>query len=290
LPIASCIDCISRYTYTHSDYREVPVKPPEGLGRGWEEIWKSVAAEALRAGTRQELAKKLHVSTRTLQRILVDGDVPDFSEPVSRKVLHSWTRIITRLAVHFGADPWEWLGGAGISRDEKLAGVVDGVLAEEPAPSLEPSAPILSDGGFVPGMIAPPEISDSISHHLMKALGESLPDSPVKRRRTLGEWLRGLVPGCRLTVPEDMPLRADGADLYNGVYCHSCLAPLSDEENRGASDLYCRFCSDDTGRLLPRPEVLEIMTEWFRHWQPSLSEEEARRRADLYMSAMPAWN
>ena len=85
-------------------------------------------------------------------------------------------------------------------------------------------------------------------------------------------------------------MRADGADLYNGLYCHSCLAPLSDEEQRGASDLYCRFCSDDSGQLLPRSEVLQVMTEWFMQWQPSLDEEEARRRAGLYMSAMPAWN
>lgn len=62
------------------------------------------------------------------------------------------------------------------------------------------------------------------------------------------------------------------------------LAPLDDKYNTGVSDVYCRYCSDENGILLPGEKVLIIMTEWF-----NLTESEARRLADLYMRSMPAW-
>ena len=37
-------------------------------------------------------------------------------------------------------------------------------------------------------------------------------------------------------------------------------------------------------------EVEELIAQWFQHWQGTLSDEEARRRAKLYMRALPAWN
>ena len=268
--------------------KEEDVKPPGKMGSGWREIWKAVSAEALGSSTRQELAGRLHVSTKTLQRILVDGDVPDFRRKVGAKVLHSWTRTIARLAAYFGRDPWEWLAGVGIQRDGRLSEIVDAAVTGGGSPSVGSGSP----GGHSAVQEGPlqPPAADSVTGHLIRALEKSLPESSVNRRRRLSEWMARLLPGSTLTMSEDTPMRSDGADLYNGVFCHSCLAPLSDPDNRGASDLYCRYCSDDSGHLLPRPEVLEVMTDWFMQWQPSLDRDEARRRADCYMSAMPAWN
>lgn len=73
-------------------------------------------------------------------------------------------------------------------------------------------------------------------------------------------------------------------------FCHSCSTPLEIEQNRGASDRFCRYCSDKQGRLRPREEVEELLSGWFRAWQRDISAEEARRRAQLYMEALPAWS
>lgn len=73
-------------------------------------------------------------------------------------------------------------------------------------------------------------------------------------------------------------------------YCRSCSALLSDGIHGGISDRYCRFCSDENGRLKPRDEVEDLLTLWIQGWQGTLSRDEARRRAVTFMNAMPAWN
>ena len=60
-------------------------------------------------------------------------------------------------------------------------------------------------------------------------------------------------------------------------------------ENRGAAEIYCRYCANEDGELRPREEVLGILTHWMQRWQGGLDETEARRRAERFMSAMPAW-
>lgn len=69
--------------------------------------------------------------------------------------------------------------------------------------------------------------------------------------------------------------------------CQSCSVSL--EEFHGASDRYCRFCSDEQGRLRPREEVLESIAHWVQDWQEGVSPQKARDRARRFMSAMPAW-
>jgi hypothetical protein len=73
------------------------------------------------------------------------------------------------------------------------------------------------------------------------------------------------------------------------AHCRSCLADLRLEENRGRSECYCRYCSDENGRLRPRSEVHEILAAWLSDLQGGLSDDEAARRAAYYMLAMPAW-
>jgi hypothetical protein len=72
------------------------------------------------------------------------------------------------------------------------------------------------------------------------------------------------------------------------AHCQSCSQPLRPDSD--PSPQYCRFCSDDEGRLRTREEVHGLIARWMESWQPQLTPEEARRRATLYMSAMPAWS
>ena len=94
-------------------------------------------------------------------------------------------------------------------------------------------------------------------------------------------------------VPEGWEAGADiaAAQLSGPAspYCRSCAAPLEEEHNKGASDRYCRYCSDEQGRLKPRQEVEQILARWLKHGQGDLTSEEATRRARLFMEAMPAW-
>jgi hypothetical protein len=72
--------------------------------------------------------------------------------------------------------------------------------------------------------------------------------------------------------------------------CQSCSASLDDGVHAGASDRYCRFCSDAEGRLRPRDQVQGILARWLQDWQDGIPEPEAMRRAATFMQAMPAWS
>ena len=70
-------------------------------------------------------------------------------------------------------------------------------------------------------------------------------------------------------------------------HCHSCTAPLAGDY-KGPSDKYCKYCTDEAGNLKPREEILSGLSEWFQGWQ-RVSPDLARKRAELFMQAMPAW-
>ncbi len=72
-------------------------------------------------------------------------------------------------------------------------------------------------------------------------------------------------------------------------HCHSCAAPLENPGFQGPSPIYCRFCSDETGKLRSKKEVRAGIAEWMMTWQPGLDEKEAEKRAKRYMRTMPAW-
>ena len=71
-------------------------------------------------------------------------------------------------------------------------------------------------------------------------------------------------------------------------HCHSCAAPLT-PEFKSASDRYCKFCADASGKLHPKETVQKEIAVWLKRWQPGISEKQALERAVHYMKAMPAW-
>ena len=84
-----------------------------------------------------------------------------------------------------------------------------------------------------------------------------------------------------------LPMRAGSEWL---PWCQSCSISMEDEHNRGGSDRFCRFCSDEEGRLKSRSKVQNLIARWFERWQENLNHDEALRRAGLFMRAMPAWS
>ena len=72
-------------------------------------------------------------------------------------------------------------------------------------------------------------------------------------------------------------------------HCHSCAAPLAMPDFKGPAKDYCKYCTDDTGKLKPKSEVQKGIAGWMMSWQPGLTEQLASGRASLYMKSMPAW-
>ncbi len=266
--------------------------PPNNLPEGYKDIWKAIAEADEAAVSRQTLAEILKISTHTIQRILVDGNVPDFSNPVSRRIMHSWTKTITMLALHFDRDPLEWVKMVGINPEDRITKIIEDVISRKAEPVSIPHDVLTRNciGTEHPDSLSVSLPGSEIS--FFESLGRRMFDviiPELKERNAVSDELltnSDTVHGRSVSVQG----RADGKQLMTGKFCHSCLAPLDDEHNMGPSDIYCRYCSDENGSLLPRDKVLLIMTEWFMHWQMDLTESEARRRADLYMCSMPAWN
>ncbi len=101
------------------------LRPPESLPRDYTEIWKALRDADGRATSRQALAEQLGVSTHTLQRILVRGDVPVFSDATSTRVVHSWTRTLTRVASRLGFQPRAWIESVGIPWTAEIRKISD---------------------------------------------------------------------------------------------------------------------------------------------------------------------
>jgi hypothetical protein len=66
--------------------------------------------------------------------------------------------------------------------------------------------------------------------------------------------------------------------------------PLADNpEARSPNELYCKHCADEQGNLKPRGQVAAGVAWWLKSWQEGITQEQAERRADLFMRALPAW-
>ena len=70
-------------------------------------------------------------------------------------------------------------------------------------------------------------------------------------------------------------------------HCLSCTAPLP--QFQGKSDVHCKVCTDENGDLRPRQEVQQAIAQWFKSWQPGITDKQAMSRASNFMKAMPAW-
>jgi hypothetical protein len=101
--------------------------PPARLPREFADIWQALHQADAEAASRQALAVELGISTHTLQRILVRGDVPVLRGNENRRIVHAWTRTISRLARHFDRDPRAWLTRVGIPWSEEVARIVAAV-------------------------------------------------------------------------------------------------------------------------------------------------------------------
>jgi hypothetical protein len=71
----------------------------------------------------------------------------------------------------------------------------------------------------------------------------------------------------------------------NTRFCQSCGMPLPEGEKAP----YCRYCTDDQGRLKPREAVREGIAAWLEQFAPDKGKADFRKRADSYLNAMPAW-
>lgn len=72
-------------------------------------------------------------------------------------------------------------------------------------------------------------------------------------------------------------------------HCYACGVSLHLPDFRGPSDLYCKYCADEKGKLKSREAVQHGIAHWLKSWSPGLDDQNAMHRAALYMQAMPAW-
>lgn len=72
-------------------------------------------------------------------------------------------------------------------------------------------------------------------------------------------------------------------------YCHSCTAPLTNPDFKGISDKYCKYCTDENGKLKPRLDVQKGLADWLKSWQPGINDKIALTRAEHLMRSTPTW-
>ena len=72
-------------------------------------------------------------------------------------------------------------------------------------------------------------------------------------------------------------------------FCYACAAPLELPANIGGAEHYCKSCVDENNKPLSREKIQQGVAGWFQEWQPGITEDQALKRADLYLSAMPEW-
>lgn len=250
------------------------LKKPVALPRCFDSLWNLIAREDAAVGSRRKLAAKLRVSTHTLQRLLVGGDVPDLMRDQSTYVVNSWTRTVARIAFGLGGDPVAILRGMGLKPDDGTRAILASELLK------------IKSGIACRGMV--PDAPPDPAGFLAALLGPTDPgSSPALREARLS--MQKAVEQYLVASGQAAPGMAGAADLADGRFCRSCMASLSDQHNQGASHQFCRWCSDEEGRLRPEDEVHQILTNWFMNWQKGTTKAQAAERARHYMLSMPAW-
>lgn len=73
--------------------------------------------------------------------------------------------------------------------------------------------------------------------------------------------------------------------------CNSCGMPLENKEDFALSDtnsIYCKYCVDKAGKLLPYQTILDANANYFKESQ-GLTEQAAAKMAKDLLKSMPAW-
>lgn len=72
------------------------------------------------------------------------------------------------------------------------------------------------------------------------------------------------------------------------THCFSCGAAVKDASVKEKA--YCEYCTDENGDLKSKEEIRNGIAGWLTAWAvDAIDEQEALRRAELYMLSMPAW-
>jgi hypothetical protein len=72
--------------------------------------------------------------------------------------------------------------------------------------------------------------------------------------------------------------------------CQSCGMDMRKYTEFGGKDinnLYCVYCTDPKGKLLPREQVRDKIVKYML--KSGMCQEEAGRKADMAMNEAPAW-
>lgn len=70
-------------------------------------------------------------------------------------------------------------------------------------------------------------------------------------------------------------------------YCNSCGMPI--EKGMQEKRIFCQYCADEKGALHPKEAVQKGIAQWLQSWAPKDDKGDFMKRAEAYMSAMPAW-
>jgi len=73
--------------------------------------------------------------------------------------------------------------------------------------------------------------------------------------------------------------------------CGSCGFPIEQPEDFALGNivsLYCRYCTDEQGRLLPYEKILQANTQFYIDSQ-GISADAAENMAKDLLATMPAW-
>jgi len=72
------------------------------------------------------------------------------------------------------------------------------------------------------------------------------------------------------------------------THCYSCGAIT--EKGQPKEKAYCLYCVDNEGNLKDRNAIKQGIAGWLSQWSPEeINEDEALRRAELYIQSMPEW-
>ncbi|MDM7916045.1 MAG: hypothetical protein QUU85_12385, partial [Candidatus Eisenbacteria bacterium] len=229
-----------------SDVKRQP-QPPARLPAEYREVWLALHDAQRSSPSRQALARRLGISTATLQRLLVRGDVPPFPSTRSVRVRRAWARTLGRLAMRLGHDPAAWIEKVGIPAGDaqpalarhssrRAAARTEGEPANAQArpvplpPGATIAAAILRRGisASVPGAAA---IDEFLEAFLRRLLGAADPSSTVEihrvteseaRENLLGSAsaaaiLCGVVPRAEIARAGGWMLRIPGIRLTSGA-------------------------------------------------------------------------